>query len=109
MPAPPYKERLSLLSRLICPSAWPLLQSSAMVCLTASMSHVSVLANCCIEHCFHHLPDMTKPPTRCAESERLQQVPSRLYGPSSVIIWDVYPPQRHLVTLSVSCHLTDHR
>jgi hypothetical protein len=49
MPARPYMERLSVLSRLTCPSAWPLLQGCAMACLTASMSRVSVLANCYIE------------------------------------------------------------
>ena len=49
MPARPYMERLSVLSRLICPSACPLPQGSTMACLTASMSRVSVLAKSCIE------------------------------------------------------------
>ena len=38
MPARPYTARLSVLRRLICPSAWPLLQCYTMAFLTASIS-----------------------------------------------------------------------
>jgi hypothetical protein len=48
-------ERLSVLSRLICPSAWPLLQGFAVASLTASRSRASVLANCCIERSLDRL------------------------------------------------------
>jgi hypothetical protein len=49
MPARPYMARLSVFKRLICPSAWPLLDGSAMAFLTVSMSRIRVRANCCIE------------------------------------------------------------
>ncbi len=48
IPARPYMARLSALRRLICPSAWPLLQCSTMAFLTASISRLNVRANCCI-------------------------------------------------------------
>ena len=48
MPARPYMARFSVLRRLICPSAWPLLQCSTMAFLTASISRLNVRANCCI-------------------------------------------------------------
>lgn len=49
MPARPYMARFSVLRRLICPSAWPLLQCSTMAFPTASISWLNVRANCCIE------------------------------------------------------------
>ena len=48
MPARPYMARFNVLRRLICPSAWPLLQCSMMAFLTASISRLNVRANCCI-------------------------------------------------------------
>ena len=48
MPARPYMARFNVLRRLICPSAWPLLQCSTMAFLTASRSRFNVRANCCI-------------------------------------------------------------
>ena len=47
-PARPYIIRLSAFRRLICPSVWPLLQSSVTAFLTASMSLCSVRAKRCI-------------------------------------------------------------
>ena len=45
----PYMARLRVFSRLIWPSAWPLLHFSAIAFLTAARSRLSVRANCCME------------------------------------------------------------
>jgi hypothetical protein len=80
MPARPYMERLSVLSRLICPSAWPLLQGSAMACLTASLSRVRVRANTCIDGSPEHRASAIKrssPLESEARSRPLNRIASR--------------------------------
>jgi hypothetical protein len=85
MPARPYMERLSVLSRLTCPSAWPLLQGCAMACLTASMSRVSVLANCympgvmkeAVQLAWVGPSEKTSEPTVAASLQRSARPPSK--------------------------------
>ena len=66
MPARPNMALLSVFSRLIWPSAWPLLHGSAMAFLTALMSRLNIRANCCRARMPEWRASSSQEPPRCS-------------------------------------------